>query len=136
MGKIIAVDFDGTLCENHWPEIGSPRQQTIQRLREEVSNGAKIILWTCREGHLLQNAIDWCASIGIRFDAINDNICETVSVFGANPRKISATEYWDDKAVNPDAPSCNRCRSMKPTQGKKQRVAEWCACSCKNYKPK
>ena len=24
--KIIAVDFDGTLCENNWPEIGEPKK--------------------------------------------------------------------------------------------------------------
>lgn len=26
--KIIAVDFDGTLCENKWPEIGEANEDT------------------------------------------------------------------------------------------------------------
>jgi hypothetical protein len=27
--QIIAVDFDGTLCENKWPEIGEPNTELI-----------------------------------------------------------------------------------------------------------
>ena len=99
--KIIAVDFDGTLCENEYPEIGVPIYGVIERLIEEQKAGAKVILWTCRSGKQLADAVYWCALHGLRFDAINENLKETVEQFGGDTRKISATEYWDDRAVNP-----------------------------------
>lgn len=98
--QIIAVDFDGTLNLSHYPLTDSPNKAVINALLARKRAGAKIILWTCRTGNELQAAVDACASWGIRFDAINDNIPETKAAFGGdNPRKITATEYWDDKAV-------------------------------------
>lgn len=136
MAKIIAVDFDGTLCENAWPNIGAPKVDAINRLITEIQKGAKVILWTCRVGELLDDAVAWCGNHGIRFDAINDNLPEMKERWGNNPRKVYANEYWDDRNAMPDSPSCDKCLNIKPTQGKKQRVAEWCVCSCKNYRPK
>lgn len=46
--KIIAVDFDGCLCENAWPDIGDDNPQVVRALLEEQKQGAKLILWTCR----------------------------------------------------------------------------------------
>lgn len=100
MDKIIAVDFDGTLVENAWPEIGRPRWDVIDRLKEEQKEGAKTILWTCRTGKQLAEAIFWCLRHGIVFDAVNRNLPERVEQFGGDPRKISATEYWDDRAIH------------------------------------
>ena len=97
--KVIAVDFDGTLCQNNWPEIGAPNWMVIHELRMRRLNGDKAILWTCREGKLLQNALHWCEEHGIHFDAVNDNIPERIKQYGDNPRKVSADEYWDDRAV-------------------------------------
>lgn len=34
--KIIAVDFDGTLCENKWPEIGEANEDMIYYLRKKT----------------------------------------------------------------------------------------------------
>ena len=48
--KIIAVDFDGTLVENKWPEIGAPIEKNIAKVKAEQEAGAKIILWTNRVG--------------------------------------------------------------------------------------
>lgn len=50
--KIIAVDFDGTLCENKWPEIGEPKKGVIEYLKERRKNGAKLILWTLCGGKI------------------------------------------------------------------------------------
>ena len=46
----IAIDFDGILCQNAYPDIGDPNWDTIHQALKEQSNGAKLILWTCREG--------------------------------------------------------------------------------------
>jgi hydroxymethylpyrimidine pyrophosphatase-like HAD family hydrolase len=98
--KIIASDFDGALCENKFPQIGEPKLKVIEALKKEKENGAKIILWTCREGSMLLEAVEWCKNLGLEFDAINDNLESTVSWMGYNSRKIYATEYWDDRAVS------------------------------------
>lgn len=98
-GKIIAVDFDGTLCENRWPKIGVANLKLIERLKYEQTRGVKLILWTCRDGKELENAVSWCAAQGLHFDAVNDNLPEVIEQFGGNPRKIHADYYIDDKAA-------------------------------------
>lgn len=98
--KTIAVDFDGTLCENKYPEIGQAKKDVINRLLEEQERGAKIILWTCRCGKHLNLAVEWCKSQGINFDAVNSNLPELIEKWETDPRKIAASEYWDDRAVN------------------------------------
>lgn len=94
--KIIAVDFDGTLCENQYPEIGEPRYGTIMYLKNEQKNGTKLILWTCRVGGMLEDAVKWCSERRLIFDAVNENLPEIVEKFGADGRKIFANEYIDD----------------------------------------
>ncbi len=95
----IAIDFDGCLCENAWPGIGAPNWAVINRAVEAQKNGAELILWTCREGELLEQAIQAARKWGLQFDAVNDNLPSWKKVWGSNPRKIGATEYWDDRAV-------------------------------------
>ena len=97
--KIIAIDFDGTLCENCYPEIGEPKMDIINRAFDEQKNGSKLILWTCRSDLFLMEAVDWCAKNGLVFDAINENIPEVIAEWGRTGRKVAADEYWDDKAV-------------------------------------
>ena len=98
--RVIAVDFDGCLCSNNWPEIGQPNRQLIRALKTARSRGNKVILWTCREGKALDDAVAWCARHGLRFDAVNDNLAEMNAVFNNNSRKIGADVYIDDKAMH------------------------------------
>lgn len=97
--KVIAVDFDGCLCERKWPGIGAANWDAIHALIRRKAEGDKIILWTCRDGEMLQDAVDWCYNHGLKFDAVNDNLEENKEHFGNNTRKVFADEYWDDKAV-------------------------------------
>ena len=99
MRKIIAIDFDGTLCLDKWPEIGEPLEITIKVAKKEKEHGAALILWTCRCGDMLEAAVEWCRERGLEFDAINENLPERVAMYGTESRKISADEYWDDKLV-------------------------------------
>jgi hydroxymethylpyrimidine pyrophosphatase-like HAD family hydrolase len=99
--EIFAVDFDGTLCENAWPNIGKPCHDMINWVKQLRQNGHKLILWTCRSGMALVDAIVWCADHGLFFDAVNDNLEEHKQLFGGNSRKILADFYIDDKAVYP-----------------------------------
>lgn len=97
--KVIATDFDGTLCENKWPDIGEPNDEIIQYLINEQRLGAKLILWTCRTKEKLEDAIIWCAERNLNFDAINENIPEAIELFGEDTRKVFAHEYIDDHAT-------------------------------------
>ena len=97
--RIIAVDFDGCLCENNWPDIGDNNPEVVRAVLQEQAQGSKIILWTCRAGEKLDAALEWCAQRGIHFDAVNEHLPEMKEIFGNDTRKIFATEYWDDRAV-------------------------------------
>ena len=98
MSKIIAVDFDGTLCEYAWPRIGEPNKELISYLLNEQKTGTKLILWTCRVGEKLWEAVCWCSKHGLVFDAINDNVQEAITMFGGDSRKVYADIYIDDHA--------------------------------------
>lgn len=98
---IYAVDFDGTLCESKFPDIGAPNMFLINHLIKRRMQGNKIILWTCRCGFRLQAAVDWCKLQGLEFDSVNENLPEIVEWFGGTEsRKIHADVFIDDKAVN------------------------------------
>jgi len=99
MRKAIAIDFDGCLCSDAYPNIGIPNWEVISRANSEQKDGAGLILWTCREGQLLQEAVSACKTWGLVFDAINESLPEWSARSGTAPRKIGATEYWDDRAV-------------------------------------
>lgn len=96
---IIAVDFDGTLVEDKFPEIGEPRYEVWHDLQNAVENGAKIILWTSRDHERLKEAVEFCVERGLHFDAINSNLDECQVLFNNDTRKVYANEYWDDKAI-------------------------------------
>ena len=97
---IVAVDFDGTLCEDSWPDIGRENRVLLDIIPMLQKLGVLVVLWTCREGEALEDAVDWCGSRGIRFDAVNENCGCIVELFRWNTRKIHADEYWDDRAVS------------------------------------
>lgn len=100
---IIAVDFDGTLCGNAWPDIGPPRNGVVEYVKHHKQNGDRVILWTNRSRERLDAAVKWCAEQGIVFDAVNENLPDIIEKFGGDCRKVFADEYIDDKAVLPDA---------------------------------
>lgn len=99
---IIAVDFDGTLCENKFPAIGEAYCNRISMLKHFKNAGCKIILWTCRNGDFLDQAVDWCRLRGIEFDAVNENLPEIIEKWGGETRKVFADIYIDDKNL-PDS---------------------------------
>ncbi len=97
---IYAVDFDGTLCESVFPGIGRPNKDLIAHLIKRRKQGNKIILWTCRCGERLDEAVEWCRGFGLEFDCINENLPDMIEYWGEESRKVSADVYIDDKAVN------------------------------------
>ena len=110
---IIAIDFDGTLCANAWPAIGAARQGVIDYAKRQKEGGAKLILWTNRTGDRLAEAVAWCKTHGLEFDAVNENLPEMIEHFGGDCRKIFADVYIDDKAILPDSVEKQRRRCMR-----------------------
>lgn len=98
---IVAVDFDGTIVKDAFPNIGEINAGTVNYLYYLREQGAKLILWTCRSGELLEQAIEMCSKIGLHFEAINDNLPEIVAKYGNNSRKIFADIYLDDRGFIP-----------------------------------
>lgn len=99
--KIVAVDFDGTLCKDAYLAIGDPLPYSIHYIKELAKDGAILILHTCRNGALLGAAVEWCNDRGIVFDYINENVPENVERYGGDTRKIYADIYVDTNSVNP-----------------------------------
>jgi len=94
------VDFDGTLCYSQWPKLGKPNLPLIEKIKDLQKKGDKLILWTCREGDALEQAVEWCKEHGLIFDAVNDNLPENIALYGSNSRKIYCDYYIDDRGVN------------------------------------
>lgn len=102
---IVAVDFDCTLTKNDaYPFAGEANDEAFDILKEYKSlEGRKLILWTCRTGEALQNALNLCSAKGLEFDAVNENIPEATRAWKElNPgvessRKIFAHMYIDDR---------------------------------------
>ena len=99
--KIIAIDFDGTICTNKWPKIGDPNREVIAQANfEQKELGACLVLWTCRTGRMLEDAIAACHAWGLTFDYVNETPPFRTEMYGGDdPRKVSADEYWDARAV-------------------------------------
>lgn len=72
----IAVDFDGTIVHNRYPEIGAEKRFAIQTLKMLQREGHILILWTVRNGKHLDEAVEWCKERGLEFYAINRNFEE------------------------------------------------------------
>lgn len=97
---IIAVDFDGILCENEFPEIGKPNYEVIAVVQELIDKGHEVILWTSRTDNELASAVKWCEYYGLHFCAINENapsnIKKYIDKYPNGTRKIFADVYIDD----------------------------------------
>ena len=67
----IAIDFDGTIVEHRYPEIGREQIFAFETLRQLQKKGHQLILWTFRSGTYLDAAVEYCRQNGIEFYAVN-----------------------------------------------------------------
>lgn len=97
----IAVDFDGTIVEHRYPEIGPELPFAVDTLKMLIADKHKIILWSVREGQLLEDAVNWCRERGIEFYAINKDFPEENEKLNQHyARKLSSVDVWiDDRNV-------------------------------------
>lgn len=94
---IIAVDFDGTIVEHCYPEIGKEIPFATTTLKMLIADRHQLILWTVRRGELLQAAVDWCKERGVEFYAVNKNFPEEVVENDGCYNKINAELFIDDR---------------------------------------
>ena len=111
MSIVIAIDFDGTIVDHRYPDVGAPVPGAIEWMKRFQEAGAKLILWTMRsdkrgdgigpmgdgpDHDYLQDAVDYCRACGIKFWSVNGN--PEQSTWTDSP-KAYAHHYIDDAAV-------------------------------------
>jgi len=94
--KVCAVDFDGVIVEDRYPDIGTLMPNALEGL-EKLSEQYEIIIWTCRVGERLREVIWILKELGVKYYAINTNHTFKVDKYGSDTRKLSADLYIDDK---------------------------------------
>ena len=94
---IIAVDFDGTIVTHEYPKIGKEIPFAIDTLKRlQTTPDHLLVLWTVREGALLDEAVEFCRSRGLEFYAVNNNYPEESTEY-PEPRKLKADLFIDDR---------------------------------------
>ncbi len=111
----IAVDFDGTIVEHRYPEIGREIPFAIRTLKQLQEERHRLILWTVREGKRLEEAVEFCRERGLEFYAVNSNFPEETAP-AASPLEPGEAAAGDErtsggKGVNEYSPSCRKLKA-------------------------
>jgi predicted mannosyl-3-phosphoglycerate phosphatase (HAD superfamily) len=96
---IFAVDFDGTIVEHEYPEIGEELPNATPTLKALQACGHKIIIWTCRSGKELGDTKRWLEARGFIPDECNTNVSEWGKLLDSP--KVYADVYIDDRSFPP-----------------------------------
>jgi hypothetical protein len=96
---VLAVDFDGTVVEDRYPEIGKPLPFAIDTLKRLHADGHRIVLWTFRHGRPLRNAVEFLESQGVQLYAVNQSFPEESEQLDGYSRKIHADWFIDDRNI-------------------------------------
>lgn len=86
----IAIDFDGTIVEHRYPKIGNEIPFATDTLKMLIKDRHRLILWTVREGKLLDEAVEWCRERGVEFYAVNRDYPEEDAAHHGFSRKVKA----------------------------------------------
>jgi hypothetical protein len=95
----IAVDFDGTIVEHRYPEIGREIPFATDTLKMLIKEGHRLILWSVREGKLLDEAVEWCRERGVEFYSVNKDYPEETIEDKNYSRKLKVGMFIDDRNV-------------------------------------
>ena len=96
----ICVDFDGTIVDHRFPEIGPPVPGALEWMAEFQNAGARLILFTMRSDggkHVdaLTRAVDYLTDNGIKLYGVNKN---PTQVHWTSSPKAYGQLYIDDAA--------------------------------------
>ncbi|MBO5233846.1 MAG: hypothetical protein J6B33_06010 [Prevotella sp.] len=96
----IAVDFDGTIVTDAYPQIGREQPFAIDTLKMLIQDRHKLILWTVREGKFLDDAVNWCRERGVEFYAVNRDYPEEEMANNNHfSRKLKVDMWIDDRSL-------------------------------------
>lgn len=92
----IAVDFDGTIVEHDYPNIGKEKPFATYTLRKLIEDRHQLILWTVRRDKELEEAVAWCRERGVEFFAVNKSYPEEKIEDSDTYNKVNADLFIDD----------------------------------------
>lgn len=118
----IAVDFDGTIVEHRFPEIGMPKPFAFEVLNALKEEGNDLILWSNREGKRLEEAVNFCKEKGLEFYAVNSEFPEASWSGSGVSRKLVADVYIDDKNLG-GLPDWGEIYTILSKKAEKDRIA-------------
>lgn len=104
---IVAIDFDGTIVDHRYPDIGEPNPCAIFYMDKFIKAGAKLILFTMRSHAGLDDAKEYLAEAGIEFFGFN---CNPDQFRWTSSPKPYANVYIDDAAYG--------CPMVYPDKGR------------------
>ena len=125
---IIAVDFDGTIVEHRYPEIGKEIPFAIDTLKMLIKDHHRVILWSVREGKLLEDAVNWCKERGVEFYAVNRDYPEESTENNQHfSRKLKADVWIDDRNLGglPDWGTIYRMMDAYEDRHSKKKKSWW-----------
>jgi hypothetical protein len=97
---IIAIDFDGTIVEDRFPEIGDLKPGAVEAINQLYADGYTIIIWTCRTGINKARAVEFLAKAGIKWHYFNESSIANLKLHNFNDtRKVYADLYIDDRGL-------------------------------------
>lgn len=96
---ILAIDFDGTIAELSFPEVGAMKPNADKYIKKLYDEGHHIIIHTCRSGVYEGMAETFLKERDIPYHYINSNMPYLIEEYGQDCRKISADVYIDDKGL-------------------------------------
>jgi len=104
-GLIVAVDFDGTIVEESFPEIGQLKPKVLDVVNTLHELGVRWIIWTCRgnvpdpnNGRVYVNEMkEFLDKLKFPYEKINENVDGMDFV---TSRKIYYDYLIDDKLLN------------------------------------
>jgi hypothetical protein len=99
---VLGVDFDGTIVEEAFPNIGEIKQITVELMKEAMEAGHLVVVWTARSGQAEQQAKDFLIENDIPHHYVNENPEDPYAIRGEQGRKIFCDYYLDDRAVYVD----------------------------------
>lgn len=95
----IAIDFDGTIVEHKYPEIGKEILFAFETIKALQKQKHQLILWTFRSGRELDEAVAYCRQNGVEFYAVNASYPEEEFDEDFASRKIDADIFIDDRNI-------------------------------------
>lgn len=112
----IAIDFDGTIVEHKYPEIGKEIPFAIETIKALQKQKHQLILWTYRSGRELDEAVEYCRKNGIEFYAINASYPEEEFDEDFASRKIEADIFIDDRNIGGLVPWGETYQMLNPNE--------------------